>query len=304
MVNAYGLNGEGNQAIKLFEEMRSAAIPPDNISMYALLNAASHAGLVEHALRYYHAMERGELGVTPDHKHATCVVDALGRKGRLAEAEKFALKVSSPDAQLWMSLLGACRWQGDISRAYRAHLKIMALNPPDTTKAASFVALSNTYSMANEPSLKNQTWMEMYDQGLNKTQGHSWIEINGTTHGLSVASTTHPLSDRIHSFLHELSIEMKDKGYIFDTSAVTHGGSQKAKEVHLCGHSEKMALALGLLSTPEGTHLRITKNLRMCPDCHNAIAFISSMRNRLISVRDANRWHHFEHGKCSCNNYW
>lgn len=70
------------------------------------------------------------------------------------------------------------------------------------------------------------------------------------------------------------------------------------------GHSERLAIAFGLLSTPAGSLIRITKNLRVCVDCHNVTKLISKMVRRELIVRDANRFHHFVNGKCSCNDYW
>jgi hypothetical protein len=72
----------------------------------------------------------------------------------------------------------------------------------------------------------------------------------------------------------------------------------------LSRHSEKLAIAFGLISTPEGTTLRIMKNLRVCNDCHTAIKFISKVADREIILRDATRFHHFRDGLCSCKDYW
>jgi hypothetical protein len=81
--------------------------------------------------------------------------------------------------------------------------------------------------------------------------------------------------------------------------------NEEEKEHHLCSHSEKLAIGLGLINTPPGTPLIITKNLRVCLDCHNASKIISILYNREITVKDANRFHHFKNGKCSsCSDYW
>ena len=97
---------------------------------------------------------------------------------------------------------------------------------------------------------------------------------------------------------------MKLNGYIPNTKFVTHNMDEEDKRQHLCSHSEKLAIGFGLISTPPGTPLLITKNLRVCPDCHSATKFISKIRNREITVRDSMRFHHFKNGKCSCNDYW
>ncbi|KAA8537481.1 hypothetical protein F0562_027089 [Nyssa sinensis] len=79
---------------------------------------------------------------------------------------------------------------------------------------------------------------------------------------------------------------------------------EQEKEQILCGHSEKLAVAFGLLNTCPGTPLRVIKNLRICGDCHAVIKFISSFEGREIFVRDTNRFHHFKDGVCSCGDHW
>ena len=79
---------------------------------------------------------------------------------------------------------------------------------------------------------------------------------------------------------------------------------EEEKELMVKVHSEKLAIAFGLIATEPGTEIRIIKNLRVCLDCHNATKFISKITERVIVVRDANRFHHFKDGACSCGDYW
>jgi hypothetical protein len=76
------------------------------------------------------------------------------------------------------------------------------------------------------------------------------------------------------------------------------------KERHLWVHSERLALAYGLIRTPHACSIRIIKNLRICIDCHTVIKLISKVVQREIVIRDINRFHHFHHGVCSCGDYW
>lgn len=93
-------------------------------------------------------------------------------------------------------------------------------------------------------------------------------------------------------------------GFVADTESVLHDLDNEVKEQILRHHSEKLAIAFGLINTPENTTLRIMKNLRVCNDCHSAIKFISSLVGREIIVRDTTRFHHFKGGSCSCRDYW
>lgn len=101
--------------------------------------------------------------------------------------------------------------------------------------------------------------------------------------------------------LHE---EMRAAGYVPDTKFVLHDIDEEAKEKALMYHSERLAIAFGLLNTKPGTTLRIMKNLRICGDCHNAVKIMSKLVQREIIVRDNKRFHHFRNGSCSCGDYW
>ena len=97
---------------------------------------------------------------------------------------------------------------------------------------------------------------------------------------------------------------MEDAGYFPDTEFVLHDLDQEQKEQSLFHHSEKLAIAFGLLSASPGTPIHIIKNLRVCGDCHTVIKSISKLDGRKIIVRAANRFHHFRDGTCSCGDYW
>jgi len=144
----------------------------------------------------------------------------------------------------------------------------------------------------------------MEDRGLKKIPGQTWIEIDGKLHTFMVDDKLHERTKEIRTELEVLYEEMKVSGYLPNTEFVLHNLEEEEKEHHLCSHSEKLAIGLGLISTPHGTPLLITKNLRVCPDCHSATKLISKLRNREITVRDAKRFHHFKEGECSCKDYW
>ncbi|RVW56858.1 putative pentatricopeptide repeat-containing protein, mitochondrial [Vitis vinifera] len=93
-------------------------------------------------------------------------------------------------------------------------------------------------------------------------------------------------------------------GYVPDTSMVAQNVDELTKEEILLGHSEKLAIALGLMSTHPGTCILIVKNLRVCADCHVFTGLISKIEGREIVARDSSRFHHFKDGVCSCGNYW
>ena len=105
MISGYGQNGNSKEAIELFQQMQQSGIQPDSITFIALLNACSHAGLVDEALHYFNTM-KDQYQITPDVTHYNCVVDTLGRAGRLEEAENLIKTMPQPDIITWITLLG------------------------------------------------------------------------------------------------------------------------------------------------------------------------------------------------------
>ncbi|XP_010461557.1 PREDICTED: pentatricopeptide repeat-containing protein DWY1, chloroplastic-like [Camelina sativa] len=114
------------------------------------------------------------------------------------------------------------------------------------------------------------------------------------------------IADRSKAYvkLKSLEKEVRDAGYVPDTKYVLHDIDQEAKEKALMHHSERLAIAFGLINTSPGTTIRVMKNLRICGDCHNFIKILSSIEDREIIVRDNKRFHHFRDGSCSCGDYW
>ncbi len=139
---------------------------------------------------------------------------------------------------------------------------------------------------------------------MKKQPACTWIEVNGEVHVFVVDDQEHPQMLGIHTELKRLSVQMHDAGYVPDTKFVLHDVKEEEKLFQLCHHSEKLAVAFGLINTPPGTPLCITKNLRVCRDCHTSIKFISKIVGRAITVRDGNSFRLFQHGVCSCRDYW
>ncbi len=139
---------------------------------------------------------------------------------------------------------------------------------------------------------------------MKKQPGHTWIEVNNKVHTFVVSDQEHPQITEIHAELKRLSGLMHDTGYVPDTKFVLHDMEEEEKMFHLCHHSEKLAIAFGLINMAPDTPLRIIKNLRVCSDCHILTKFISKIVGRTIMVRDANRFYHFQDGVCSCMDYW
>ncbi|EFJ12549.1 hypothetical protein SELMODRAFT_123858 [Selaginella moellendorffii] len=202
---------------------------------------------------------------------------------------------------IWMSLLGPCRLHRHADCAERVAAKIFELEPGYTT---AYVVLSNMYSSIGRRDKVSMIRNLMKSRRVRKVPGISNIEVGSEVHSFVVGDLSHPRSEDIVVELQRPAREMRDAGYVPDTKEILHDVGEEQKEELLHYHSEKMAVAFGLISTEQGSPLRILKNLRVCGDCHSAIKFVSKMVGRSITVRDASRFHHFSNGTCSCGDYW
>jgi hypothetical protein len=234
--------------------------------------------------------------------HYSCVVDLLGRGGHLCEAHDQIKTMScEASASVWTALLGACRIHGNMDMGEYVAKQVLEVDPEN---AGVYVLLSNIYAAAGKWDLSENVQQLRKERGVKKHPGRTWIEVNNEVHSFVVNDQAHPQMIEIHAELKRLLGQMHAMGYVPDTKFVLCDVEEEDKVFHLCHHSEKLAIAFGLISTPPGTPLRIFKNLRVCGDCHTSTKFISKIVGRAILVRDANRFHHFEDGVCSCMDYW
>ncbi|XP_042516274.1 pentatricopeptide repeat-containing protein At4g37170 [Macadamia integrifolia] len=301
MISGYAQNGQPEEALRYFESLLKSGTKPDHVTFVGVLSACAHAGLVDKGLAYFHSItEKQGLKHTAD--HYACIVDLLGRSARFGEAVEIIDRMPmKPDKFLWAALLGSCRIHGNLSLAKRAADALFELEPDN---AATYVTLANIYATSGMWDEVAKIRRIMDDKGLVKKPGSSWIKVKRKVHVFLVGDKTHPKTDEIYGFLEELSTRMKEEGYVPDTNFVLHDIEEEQKEQDLTHHSEKLAIAFGIIATPTGTPIKVFKNLRTCGDCHTAIKFISKIVAREIIVRDSNRFHHFKDGSCSCGDFW
>ncbi|KAL9241305.1 hypothetical protein vseg_015435 [Gypsophila vaccaria] len=301
IIAAYGIHGLGSEALSLFVELRTVGLKPDAITFISLLIACSHSGLVAEGKHWFDAMVR-EFQIVPRMDHYICMVDLLGRAGLLEEAYSFINKMPcSSNLHVWSALLAQCKIHKNVDLAEEASKRIQSLGPESS---GNFVLLSNIYSNAGRWEDAASVRIKQKDQGFNKWPGCSWVEINGTNHAFIGGDQSHPQSEQIYRKLDELMSEIKKLGYQTANDVVFQDVEEEEKEHILLHHSEKLAIALAILNLSPSEPIFITKNLRVCSDCHDAIKYISLVAKREITVRDTSRFHHFKNGVCSCGDFW
>ncbi|CAK7345900.1 unnamed protein product [Dovyalis caffra] len=301
IISCYGVHGDGEKALELFREMRAERVKPDHITFVSLLSACSHSGLVSDAQWCFNVMQE-EYGIEPSLKHYGCMVDLFGRAGKLEMAYNFIKDMPiQPDASAWGALLSACRIHGDIELGKYASERLFEV---DTENVGYYVLLSNIYANAGKWEGVDTVRSLARGRGLRKTPGWSSVVTNNKVDVFYTGNRTHPNREEIYRELRDLTAKMKTMGYVPDFSFVLQDVEEDEKEHILMSHSERLAIAYGIISTPPKSPIRIFKNLRVCGDCHTVTKFISVITEREIIVRDSNRFHHFKGGTCSCGDYW
>ncbi|KAF7154822.1 hypothetical protein RHSIM_Rhsim01G0153200 [Rhododendron simsii] len=272
LVTGYAYNGSYEEALKLFCQLRSAGVGPDQIVIASVLSACAELTVLEFGQQVHTNFVKFGFGSTLSvvnslvtmYAKCGCIKDAKkvfnlmkirdvitwitliigyaknGRSGKMNEAKELHNLMSvEPDSTVWKALLSACRVHKDIELAERAATALFELEPQN---ALPYVLLSNIYSAAG--------------------------------------------------------------GWIWDQETLPSMGAWQGKELGLAYHCEKLVVAFGLLFVPQGAPIRIFKNLRVCGDCHAAMKFISRVFHQHIILRDSNCFHHFREGTCSCGDYW
>jgi pentatricopeptide repeat protein len=301
LILGLAINGLVDKSLDMFSEMKKCGVVPNEITFMGVLGACRHMGLVDEGRRHFDSMIQ-EHEIEPSVKHYGCMVDLLGRAGMLKEAEELIESMPmAPDVATWGALLGACKKHGDNEMGERVGRKLVGFQPDHD---GFHVLLSNIYaSKGNWDDVLEVRGM-MMQHGVMKIPGCSMIEANGVVHEFLAGDKTHPWINEIEDKLDEMAKKLKMEGYAPDTNEVSLDIDQEEKETSLFRHSEKLAIAFGLIATSPPTPIRIMKNLRICNDCHTAAKFISRAFDREIVVRDRHRFHHFKQGSCSCTDYW
>ncbi|KAI3964757.1 hypothetical protein MKW92_017609 [Papaver armeniacum] len=292
LIDMYAKCGKLGDAHICFDRMTTRNL----VSWNAMIGGYAMHGKAKEAIEIFELMKKD--GEKPNFISFTCILSACSQSGLAEEGWNYFKSMSLDygiDARIehyacMITLLGR---SGRIEEAYSV-VKTIPYEPD--------ACIWELYSVFVKS--KSNIRDTMKRMGLRKNPGYSWIELKDKVHTLLAGDRTHPQSIQILERLDKLKMEMVKSGYIADTALVLKDVEEQDKEHFLCGHSEKLAVGLGLLNTPPGTTLRVIKNLRICGDCHVVIKFISNFERREIFVRDTNRFHHFKNGVCSCGDLW
>lgn len=281
--------------LDLLQQLRSEeGVALAGVSWTVILSACSHCSLVDEGLEIFRHMK--ESGLLPGPHHYGCLVDLLARAGRLEEAEGMAtglLGILSTDDALVLlkTVLGACRTSQDIERAERVYRCILSKAPGDPS---AMILMGNTYAAAGMLDEAKAIRERMKREGIRKTPGMSWIEVDGQLRAFRVNDWSHPDARRIHEMCNTVLATIKARGYKPDTSWVLQEmvEDEKVEAQREDGHQFRIAEDEAGYPPHSGKQ-----------SAHSATKLIAAAFDRdIFVVRDTRLFHHFHPstGMCSC----
>ncbi|KAK8968776.1 putative pentatricopeptide repeat-containing protein [Platanthera guangdongensis] len=294
IISGLGMHGHGESALKLFDEMLLQGFRPDGALMVSVLSACSHSGLTVRGTELFSKM-KNVYRIPRRPEHFACMVDLLGRSGKLREAmELISSMPMDPDGAVWGALLSACKIHRNVELGETSFEHVVELEP---TNVGYYVLMSNIYSDAQNLHGITRIRAMMKKRGLKKDPGYSCMEYKGRVQMFLADDHSHQQAKSIYQMVSTLEN--------FARKVENRGAKLVGSDIQVLGiHSEKLAIAFGLLNTEPGTEILVIKNLRVCENCHLFIKLVSKNVDRRIVVRDASRYHHFAEGCCSCKDYW
>ncbi|KAJ4957974.1 hypothetical protein NE237_025085 [Protea cynaroides] len=204
IISGVAMNGDAKKSFELFERMNAYGAQPTVVTFVAILTACTHAGFVNEGLLLFEQMS-AVYGVEPQLEHYACIVDLLGRAGRLEEAETFIEEkiggFEGGDANVWGALLGACKIYGNVEIGTKVWKKLTNLR----ADCGTYVLLYNIFREAGWETEARKVRRSISVEGLKKKPGCSLVEVDGVVYEFLAGDLSHPLATEISEVLDSLS---------------------------------------------------------------------------------------------------
>ncbi|PIA59748.1 hypothetical protein AQUCO_00400564v1 [Aquilegia coerulea] len=282
MIGGLAKNGHGEDAIDLFTQFVEAGLKPDGEMFMGVFLACSFLCDIDKGMFYFESMSE-VYGIVPSMEHYVTVVNMLGSTGNLDEAMDFIERMPfEPNIDVWETLANLCRIHGNIKLGDHCSEIINCLDASRLTdKLKKGIVPGKTCDA------KQKKKERLYDLSLSSAKyDHEY--------------TSHHDKTKIFALLRGMSVgHMKEAGYAPETGSVPFTLEEEEKENYFALHSEKIALALSILSSEPRSRVHIA-SFTLSKDCHDSLKIISKLAGREIKViNDFN--HTFRDGLCSCN---
>nr|CAB3472954.1 unnamed protein product [Digitaria exilis] len=213
MIGGYGMNGYAHEAIELFNSMVHAGVHPDHVVFMGLINACSHAGLVDEGWNLFRSM-LFDYNIQPNMEIYGCVTNLIARAGRLREAFNLIHTMPlTPDESVWGALLGACKMHKNVELGSLAARKIIEINPD---AAKTYILLANIYAADSKWADYALTRRLLRGTGGGKEVGTSWVEVTDKMYSFSTADSSSRQVSLADEVLQILVQHMSEAGNDFD----------------------------------------------------------------------------------------
>ncbi|KAG5538670.1 hypothetical protein RHGRI_019287 [Rhododendron griersonianum] len=266
MIASYAQCGQGEEALKLYIKMQDMELKPDPFVCSSLLNACANLSAYEQGKQIHvHILK---FGFMSDGFAGNSLVNMYAKCGSVDDASRAFSEIPDRGIVSWSAMIGGLAQHGHGKEALNLFTEM----------------LKNGIS-------PNHVRRRMKESNVKKEPGISWMEVKDKVHTFIVGDRSHSRSGEIYAKLDELRDLMNKAGYVPMVEIDLHDVEESEKELLLFHHSEKLAVAFGLIATPPGAPIRIKKNLRVCLDCHTAFKFICKIVSREIVVRDMLKTH-------------
>ncbi|XP_074317193.1 pentatricopeptide repeat-containing protein At5g50390, chloroplastic [Silene latifolia] len=300
LIAGYGSHGQGEKAVELFDKMLREGMRPNHVTFLAVLSACSYSGLSDQGWDIFDSMNTVH-GVNPRAMHYACMIELLGREGLLDEALALIKDAPfEPTLNMWAALLTACRVHKNLELGKFAAEKLYGIGPE---KLGNYVVLLNIYNSLGKFEEAASVINKLKQKGLRMLPACTWIDIKKQAYSFSSGDVAPEHAKDIHQKLDSLLAEISKHGYTPEKRSLLPDVDEKEQKM-LSYHSEKLAVAFGVMSTAAQTPLQLMQSHRICNDCHKALKLIAKVTEREIVVRDSSRFHRFRNGSCSCGDYW
>ncbi|XP_010466028.1 PREDICTED: pentatricopeptide repeat-containing protein At3g18970-like [Camelina sativa] len=182
MATGLALNGSGYETPNLLNRMAESGIKPNEITFTSLLSAYRHIGLVQEGIELFKTMQT-RFGVKPAIQHYGCIVDLLGKAGRIQEAYEFVLGMPiKPDAILLRSLCNACSIYGETVLGEEIGKTLLEMEQEENKKLSfssseceDYVALSNVLAHKGKWVEVEKLRNEMKERRIKTRPGYSFV---------------------------------------------------------------------------------------------------------------------------------
>ncbi|XP_020272070.1 pentatricopeptide repeat-containing protein At1g08070, chloroplastic-like [Asparagus officinalis] len=304
VISGLAQHGLGERAIAVFEEMEALGLSPDKVTFVGVLCACSHSGLIEKGKEIFDMMVN-KYSIQPQIEHYCCMVDLLGRRGYINEAYDFIQNMPiSPNSAIWSALLRNCRIHRNPRIGEIAQRKLLHFVSDGNSFEGRYSRLIEMFSDVKVLENAKKVRKMIKYKPVWKQQGSSYVDFNGSLHQFLANGTSHPQSKEIYKMLDEMTRRLRLASYDPSTKEVLLDIENEEKGNVVSGHSERLALAYGLMNLGRSETIRIIMDLRMCIDCHSLFKIFSEVFSREIVVRDKIIFHHMKNGLCSCMDCW